>query len=865
MSVVEFCETNNIKWRPIMVKVSKGAKGKYEKTLLPSTLFGGMPNKKEFMNDNWCNTELVKYQDIFKKMSVVDQSKYTICMDTTEIYHLDIDWKEEKEYTDEAHTLVDDLLKKCPYYKSTTKALGKHIFFKLDKKLSKQKNLLKLSGSCELYKDLEILSGFFGWCPAGNEIENNGEIPTFKYEDLPLKFGAPVGDLCSGSGVKLKMKLKKKKTKKEITELEELNKESKAFKYADIISVKYLDEYDSWLKILTALKSGNEKAVAHYISQKSDKFNENQFHTKYESVDSTTISIGTMYYYAKISNKQAYQDLQNEEMESMEFLDSDDSQAKLFLRNHEKNLVYLDSTIFMYLGNEEGTEGRWFKDEKNERVKKILSDYLSGLQRTRLDKFYEERNQIEEVLENGCETGETDAEELKSRLEELGHKIKFASGLAAKLKNCAKINTITERLKSLLSVVDFQEVQFDKNPYLLPFNNTCYDLKTHNWVGTRRENYILETTGYNWLMPTESQINKISKLIDEIFPDEDIRQEYIHYLTTGLYGIPIEKFIFASGGGGNGKGVINELQMEVLGNFGYSANNAVLLNPLKDGGNPAIANMSGKRFINYREPDEKKSLNLSAIKELTGGKGICARKLYCNDDKVELVGTHVLELNKKCAMVGDLGDSIMRRLRDIPFVSTYTTDKDLLKRKKELNNIFKANPYYKTIEFQEEFKYALFIYLIRYAKKWEKENAGYNVCSRLFVSSKITERTKHYIEDNDNIFMVLKQHYTKDMSNKNNYVKFKEFWCFFKDSDFYRTLSKYEQNKQFCEKNVIEHLKTSTSTRIFFKDVLNFKKPNGDVVSYRNVLRYWRLKTTDEIIKEQLEQGGEDEELEFEY
>ena len=139
------------------------------------------------------------------------------------------------------------------------------------------------------------------------------------------------------------------------------------------------------------------------------------------------------------------------------------------------------------------------------------------------------------------------------------------------------------------------------------------------------------------------------------------------------------------------------------------------------------------------------------------------------------------------------------------------------------------------------------------------------MCSRLFVSSKITERTKHYIEDNDNIFMVLKQHYTKDMSNKNNYVKFKEFWCFFKDSDFYRTLSKYEQNKQFCEKNVIEHLKTSTSTRIFFKDVLNFKKPNGDVVSYRNVLRYWRLKTTDEIIKEQLEQGGEDEELEFEY
>ena len=869
MNGYKFCDDNKIKWRPILVKVSKGAKGKYDKKLQSCSLFAknekyNMPNKLSFQDANFCNTEMLEYQTIFRNMSAVEQSKYTICMDTTDVYHLDIDWKEEKEYSDLSHDFVEDLLKICPYYKSTTKALGKHLFFKLDKKLTKQKTLLKLTPKCEVYEDLEILSGNFGWCPAENEIFNADlKMPTLKYEDLPLKFGAPYLGIDANTG-KLKMKLKKKKTKKEITELEELDKDSKVFKYADIISVKHLDDYDTWLKLLTSLKSASEKAVAHYISQKSDKFKEADFHNKYESVDPTTISIGTMYYYAKISNNKAYRDLQNEDMDTMEFLDSDDTQAKLFLGNHENNLVYLDNTIFMYIGNEEGTEGRWFKDEKNERVKKLLSDYLSGLQQNRLSKLYEERKQIEEALENP--TDDADAvEEQKTSLEEIGHKIKFSSALAAKLKNCAKINTIAERLRSLLSVVDYEEIQFDKNPYLLPFNNTCYDLKTHNWVGTRRENYILETTGYNWITPNESQITKISKLIDEIFPDPEIRQEYIHYLATGLYGIPIEKFIFASGGGGNGKGVINELVLEVLGNFGYSANNAVLLNPLKEGGNPAIANMSGKRFINYREPDEKKSLNLSAIKELTGGKGICARKLYCNDDKVELVGTHVLELNKKCPMVGDLGDSIMRRLRDIPFVATYTTDVELLKRKKELNNIFKANPYFKTIKLQNEFKYALFIYLIRYAKKWEKDNAGFNVCSRLFVASKITDRTKHYIEDNDNIFMILKQHYIKDMSNKNNYVKFKEFWCFFKDSDFYRTLSKHEQNKQYSEKNVVEHLKTSTSTRIFFKDILNFKKPNGDIVSYRNVLRYWRLKTTDEIIKEQLEQGGGDDELEFEY
>ena len=50
MSVVDFCDENNIKWRPILVKVSKGTKGKYEKDLKPSPLFAknekyNMPNK----------------------------------------------------------------------------------------------------------------------------------------------------------------------------------------------------------------------------------------------------------------------------------------------------------------------------------------------------------------------------------------------------------------------------------------------------------------------------------------------------------------------------------------------------------------------------------------------------------------------------------------------------------------------------------------------------------------------------------------------------------------------------------------------------------------------------------------------------
>ncbi len=860
MNIVDFCDKHNIKWRPIELRISTKPDGKMKKEMLPM-LGLGLPDVKHFNDKEWCDNEMIKLQKYYKKLSQVGKDKLYISMDTSDIYQLDVDWLESKTYSEEAETFVADMLKTCPWHKSTTKVLGKHIFFILDKKLKKKRQQLQLSSECELYKDLEILSGQMSWCPSNEIVQNCFKLmPTLKYDEMPLKHGATlIGD-------KPKPKFKfKPKTQQEVNvnDVKDLDKTDKIFKYANIIGSKFLDEYSDWMKILWALKSEGARAVAEYISRKSEKFNLFEFQKKWDSLDSNgSITIGTLYYYAKLSDGKEYRVLQNEEMSNMEFLDSDDAQAELFYRANEDNLVYKDNSIFLYLGNEEGTKGRWFHDEKNERVKKILSDYLSDLQKAYLKTLWDDINKKKEQFPNIDDEKEKQA--CADDILKIQNKIEFVSKLCGRLKNCSKINTVCERLKSLLSVKDYQEIQFDKNQYLLPFNNTCYDLKSHNWVGTRREDYILETTGYNWVAPTDEEVETISKLFEEIFPSPEVRQEYTHYLATGLYGIPIEKFIFASGGGGNGKGVINELQIETLGNFGYLANNAVLLNPLKDGGNPAIANMSGKRFINYREPDERQSINLSTVKELTGGKGISARKLYSNDDKVQLVATQVCELNKKCPMVGDLGDSIARRLREIPFVSTYTNIKELLDKKEVLSNVYKANPYYKTVEFQEKFKYALFIYLIRYCKKWEQEHQQ-TVCQKLYACKEVSDLTKKYIEENDNVFNILKQHYVLDMDDDAAMCPAREFWVYFKDSDFYRTLTKQEQNKTYSEKAVIDHLRSSTSTRIYFNDKFSLKNAAGKIRTYRNILRFWRLKTESEIYKEQCEAGNADNVLELEF
>ena len=834
--IINFCDKNDIAWRPIKLEITS-KDGKITKIPLP--VGGSIPKVNDFKNDEYLSGQMKKHQKNFKKADTATKDNFHIAVDTNNIYQLDIDWLPHKKYSEEAKILVKKFLDLCPYYKSTTKELGKHILFKLNEPLIKD-NTKFINKT--LYEDLEVLSGSWGWSKWDEMIINSHlEIPTLNIEDFPFDNVVHTN--------KKKLIVKSKSPKSDIfNSLDDTIKKSLIFRYCDIIDIKYLDDYSDWIRILWSLKTENHYKIAKYISRKSKKYNEFTFNSKWEGLKPTTITIGSVLYYAQISDIKKYRKIQLEGLDEWEqdFLDSDDTQAKIFLKNNEANLVYWKNNLYIFEGDIDGTNGRWHADEKYERTKNCVSEYLSKLI-------------VDFLLVLRLQHKEEKDEDLK---DEITKRIKATGGLCKMLKNVSKINSIMERLKQLLSVRDYSEVEFDTNGLLFPFNNTCYDLKTHNWIGTRRDNYILNTSGYNWIDPTDEEVDTLTNIIDDIFPDESVKQEYIHYLATCLYGIPIEKFIIANGDGGNGKGVINELVMDTCGDFGYQASNSVLLNPIKDGGNPAIANMNKKRLICYREPDEKKSINLSAVKELTGGKSITARKLYSNEDSVMLVGTHILECNKKCQMTGNLDNSIHRRIRDIPFVATYTHDESQLKMADDLNFIRKADPYFKTAGFQKKYKYAMFKFLLIYAKKWESENDGKNVCEKLYKSDLVDTRTKHYIEENDNIYSILKQHYVRQDAvegQEKPYIKIREFLYYFKDSEFYKTLSKHEQNKVYSEKCVIDHLKSTTSTKIYYKERYMIKNNIGVAYNAKNILLFWRAKTNKEIMEEQ----QEDEELLF--
>jgi len=106
----------------------------------------------------------------------------------------------------------------------------------------------------------------------------------------------------------------KVKKVKENTE-EEINYDvEKIREFAELIDMKYLDQYEDWLKILFAMRAigENVKEIARNISQKSTKYNEKSFNNtwrQYQKHRYKKIGVNTFFNYCKISNEKQFTEL----------------------------------------------------------------------------------------------------------------------------------------------------------------------------------------------------------------------------------------------------------------------------------------------------------------------------------------------------------------------------------------------------------------------------------------------------------------------------------------------------------------------------------------------------------------------------
>ena len=584
---------------------------------------------------------------------------------------------------------------------------------------------------------------------------------------------------------------------------------------SDIIDVKYINCYADYFKIICSLKNDDIRhyKLALHITKKSKHFRQEQWFKEVWDGISTgkyNYSLGTFNYYAKMSNEKSYFEIiakyRKTEIGCVLKQPTEENIAKCYHALFGEDFLYNNKRVYHWNGIV------WEQSETALRrcfVKEFTQIFLNC--------------QISNL--NDMKNYSADSEEYKA----LHDKNKTYTKIITLLQNNKIIKNVCN--DAIKTYIENNDVKFENNPNTFCFKNKVFDLQKCEFVEPSKDDYMTLTTGYDFREPTKEEIKTLEDAFKKVFPFEEERTLYLTFLATTLYGKTMENFVFATGSGRNGKGFTNELAMKMLGNYGYTCGNAVLLQPIKDGANQSVANMHNMRGIFYREPDSGvySKINSSSIKELSGGNLIHARGIYSSNTDTHLKGSHFLECNSKPDMSGEIEEAIIMRLIIVEFISTFTKSKEDVN---EAKHIYWGDDNVKDPLFQENHKLALFRILIGYWKKYIESGMNINE----FIPPFVKDRVKHYMSKSNKMMNWFIGKYEQVISDESEpVIKIKDIFDDYKNSNDYSNYNKMEKRNMTQEK-FIEFFEKNAYTKRYYK---HRYQRNG--VNMRNVLIGFRL------------------------
>lgn len=755
---------------------------------VPSFSNTNKPNSLNIFNDKVYQTYL------FQKDDITDYN--CLAIDTNYIYQLDFD---DISDTETINKLIELGI---PYFKSYSK--GYYHFVFSDKNFNK-------SGKKYNFTTVNSNGKHVGELLCGQWSYSKPDALMYNYQ-LSYDEGALIEfDVMNSDIINIIVTENKIENNNNMSN-ESDNSGNKLEEFAKCIDIeKHINGdgcYSDWRNIIWSLASVGEYELAKSISMLGkDKWDKNEFNKTYDSYTKDKgIGIGTFYYYCKLGNQNLFYELQEKYKKKISVSSAfeHDDKASLIFDNYGDYFVYQDGILYIW----SDAHNKWRVDNKSELTREFVCNILKSCGNDELSK-------IPKFTDEGS----------------ISKAWKDLFMLIRKNKQIPEISNIVRSLIDKLATRN-DNIKFDNNPYLLAFENIIYDFKQKHFRAHEKTDYITMTTKYNWEQPTQDQIDLITELIKKIFTNEEVRKCYMSVLYNGCIGECPEKFIIANGGGRNGKGVLNDLMREALGDYGYKGHSSTLIDKLKPGANPELANINKKRFAVFTEPDIKHPINVATMKELTGGGSINARLNHSNITDTVLHAIVVCETNEKPKLDGSDANStaLKKRLRDVLFESSFSAETE--EEVDEANKIFKENTYYKSIEFQTLYRCALLKYIMEYEG-----------IDEIYTPECVAKRSEQYLLGNDIIYETVIDNTVK---SDGEFVKVSDLYSIFKDSDCFVNMNKSDKRK-YNLKYFKEKVQLHTKFRKYYKEDYQHDKTRS-----RNILLGFRL-------LDQSDKDGEDD------
>jgi len=514
----------------------------------------------------------------------------TIAIDTTEVQQLDVD-------STEALDKVKPILEDQPYFLSKTKKFP-HIFIKLKNKKEHGKRGI----FTEVDDKIDILNGQWSYCDIHTDIINSDKSITTI--DIPRK-----EQVLENNNLTIKY------SSQTIQAL------------LEIINESYIDEYYSWFRIGVALYNcGSDFEVFDNWSKKSKKYSgTKKFWKSISKSNLGGIGIGTLCYYAKQSNAYLF-NLIKEKLPTknqVELIDRFMDQSaipsitnsligEIFYEKFKDNYTYSDRT--WYRLNEGGIYEELSSDADTILCKEMKKYVQSFFLR---------------VIENT-----TDADKKKKLWK--AHTTIEGVNFQKQSVEASKQQFLNERLNK----------ELNNNSYIIGFTNGVYDLEKNIFRKGTISDKISFTTGYAWSDKTDYKF--FDDFINSLFESVEMSNYFKKHIASFLEASnKEEKIYFWNGKGRNGKGTIDTLLRETLGNYYTQLDNGyyTIAKKANSIAEPELVKLEHKRLIMTFEPAEATKYINNKTKKISGNDPIEARDLYSKSNEIKTI-----QSNFKCVI-----------------------------------------------------------------------------------------------------------------------------------------------------------------------------------------------------------------------
>lgn len=393
--------------------------------------------------------------------------------------------------------------------------------------------------------------------------------------------------------------------------------------------------------------------------------------------------------------------------------------------------------------------------------------------------------------------------------------IKKANNIMKLMLNLRKSfkNRVLDDCAILFYDAKFEE-KLDSKRHLIGFDNGVYDLQNNCFREGTPDDYITFSVGYDYVPYTmdHPHVEGIMDYFNKVMREDDMRKYILTLLASYLDGFnENQKVIIWTGSGSNGKSKTVEFFQLVIGDYAGVLPITMLTKKAQSVGSatPELADMRGKRFVVFQEPESDDKLYVGKMKELSGNDKILARKLFKDPFYFKPQFKMILTCNKLPHIPSTDGGT-WRRLRVSPWESEFVDlDRKGLFNGKPLKDYQFPKEFDLDDKFEEWKQAFMWLLITKYYREFKKNGID--------EPEKVTVFTKKYNRSSDYYLEFIEEN-LKVTGNKRDTESLAVIYSVFKNwyKDSYATgkappkkemLEYFANNKYLCKSGYIYGVK----------------------------------------------------------